>query len=199
MGCVPVFPAADHLAAPQKRARRGKPPSRHWRGLAICDSGENRILTVPLPICNYLQGPEDPIWNNFSVRGPDAQGWQGAPAAHLAYHGLEPHDASLASLLGPFRSERRVAGRVMDFVRNNLRIAGFDHVAAFQACPGFLHAKGVVTPLGIITGSTNITHSGLYAQSQNANYFAYGNADYAGNRTQLLGRYEGLAPVQRIP
>ena len=62
-----------------------------------------------------------------------------------------------------------------------------------------LHAKGVVTPLGIITGSTNITHSGLYAQSPSANYFAHGSADYAGNRTQLLGRYEGLRPVQRIP
>ena len=36
-------------------------------------------------------------------------------AAHLAYHDLEPCDAGLASLLGPFRSERRVAGRVMDF------------------------------------------------------------------------------------
>jgi hypothetical protein len=56
-------------------------------------------------------------------------------AAHLAYHDLEPHDASLASLLGPFRSERRVAGHVMDFVRNNLRIASFDRVAAFRACP----------------------------------------------------------------
>jgi len=62
-----------------------------------------------------------------------------------------------------------------------------------------LHAKGVVTPLGIVTGSTNITHSGLYAQSQNANYFAHGNADYAGNRTQLLGRYEGLRAVERVP
>ena len=59
-------------------------------------------------------------------------------AAHLAYHDLEPRDAGLASLLGAFRSERRVAGRVMDFVRNNLRIASFDHVAAFQACPEFL-------------------------------------------------------------
>ncbi len=62
-----------------------------------------------------------------------------------------------------------------------------------------LHAKGVVTPLGIITGSTNITHSGLYAQSQSANYFAYDSADYAGNRTQLLGRYEGLTAVAEIP
>ncbi len=62
-----------------------------------------------------------------------------------------------------------------------------------------LHAKGVVTPLGITTGSTNITHSGLYAKSHSTNYFAHGSADYAGNRTQLLGRYEGLTPVERIP
>ena len=62
-----------------------------------------------------------------------------------------------------------------------------------------LHAKGVVTPLGIITGSTNITHSGRYAQSQNANYFAHDSADYAGNRTQLLGRCEGLTPMEEIP
>ncbi len=62
-----------------------------------------------------------------------------------------------------------------------------------------LHAKGVVTPLGITTGSMNIAHCGLYAQSQNANYFGHGNADYAGNRTQLLGRYEGLTAVERIP
>ncbi len=48
-------------------------------------------------------------------------------AAHLAYGDFEPRDASLASLLGPLGSERRVAGPVMDFVRNNLRIASFDH------------------------------------------------------------------------
>jgi hypothetical protein len=65
----------------------------------------------------------------------ELQECENSHAAHLAYHDLEPHDASLASLLGPFRSERRVAGRVMDFVRNNLQIASFDHVAAFQACP----------------------------------------------------------------
>ena len=68
----------------------------------------------------------------------ELQECENSHSAHLAYHGLEPHDASLASLLGPFRSERRVAGRVMDFVRNNLQIASFDHVAAFQACPEFL-------------------------------------------------------------
>ena len=59
--------------------------------------------------------------------------------------------------MGPFRSERRVAGHAMDFVRNNLpsppaplpegegsnlRIASFDRVLAFQACPEFLAVMG---------------------------------------------------------
>lgn len=62
-----------------------------------------------------------------------------------------------------------------------------------------LHAKGVVTPLGVITGSTNLTKSGLYAQVQNANYFAYDHADYAGNRTQLLHAFRSVsAPVDRL-
>lgn len=58
-----------------------------------------------------------------------------------------------------------------------------------------LHAKGIVTPLGIVTGSTNLTHSGMYVQSQNANYFAYNHSDYPGNRQQLLAllREEYLA------
>ncbi len=81
----------------------------------------------------------------------------------------------------PFSANRRIAPAVRVFLVSDL------------------HAKGVVTPLGIITGSTNITHSGLYAQSQNANYFAHGSADYAGNRNQLVGRYEGLTPGKRIP
>jgi hypothetical protein len=49
-----------------------------------------------------------------------------------------------------------------------------------------LHAKGVITPLGIITGSTNLTHSGMYLQLQNANYFAHDHPEYVGNRSQLL-------------
>lgn len=57
-----------------------------------------------------------------------------------------------------------------------------------------LHAKGIVTPLGVITGSTNVTHSGLYAQAQNANYFAHDHQDYAANRIQLLNRFRGVVP-----
>jgi hypothetical protein len=62
-----------------------------------------------------------------------------------------------------------------------------------------LHAKGVVTPLAIVTGSTNLTSSGLFAQSQNANYFAHTHPDYAGNRVQLISRYAGVAPTSAIP
>lgn len=61
--------------------------------------------------------------------------------------------------------------------------------------PG-LHAKGVVTPLAIITGSTNLTHGGLYAQAQNANYFAHDHHDYPANRTQLLSCFRGLPPAK---
>jgi hypothetical protein len=64
--------------------------------------------------------------------------------------------------------------------------------------PG-LHAKGIVTPLGIITGSTNLTTSGLFAQSQNANYFAHDHPDYAANRVQLLARFAGLPAVTSTP
>jgi phosphatidylserine/phosphatidylglycerophosphate/cardiolipin synthase-like enzyme len=54
-----------------------------------------------------------------------------------------------------------------------------------------LHAKGIVTPLGVITGSTNITNSGLYAQAQNANYFAHDHVDYEANRIQLNAKFLG--------
>lgn len=63
-----------------------------------------------------------------------------------------------------------------------------------------LHAKGLVTPLGLITGSTNLTHSGLYAQAQNANYFAHDHPDYAANRIQLLSRFRGVVqPTSVLP
>src|SRR5437867_1455420 len=63
-----------------------------------------------------------------------------------------------------------------------------------------LHAKGVVTPLGVITGSTNVTHSGLYAQAQNANYFAHDHPDYRANRIQLLNRFRGVvSPSSSVP
>ncbi len=58
-----------------------------------------------------------------------------------------------------------------------------------------LHAKGVVTPLAIITGSTNLTHAGLYAQAQNANYFAHDHPDYTANRTQLLSCFRNFSPT----
>ena len=61
-----------------------------------------------------------------------------------------------------------------------------------------LHAKGIVTPLAIVTGSTNLTNSGLYAQAQNANYFAFSHPDFYANRVQLQGTYQHVAPAQSI-
>ena len=71
-----------------------------------------------------------------------------------------------------------------------LRALEREGVRLYQV-PG-LHAKGVVTPLAIITGSTNLTHGGLYAQAQNANYFAHDHPDYPANRTQLLSCFRGV-------
>lgn len=62
-----------------------------------------------------------------------------------------------------------------------------------------LHAKGVVTPLAIVTGSTNLTSSGLFAQSQNSNYFAHDHPDYQSNRVQLMSRFIGTAPATSVP
>lgn len=52
-------------------------------------------------------------------------------------------------------------------------------------CPG-LHAKGIVTPLGVVTGTTNYTHSGLHLQMQNAYYFSFNNQEFSKTRAQLL-------------
>lgn len=62
-----------------------------------------------------------------------------------------------------------------------------------------LHAKGVVTPLGIVTGSTNLTHSGLFLQAQNANYFPHDSREYESNRIQLLARYNRSPKATSIP
>lgn len=61
-----------------------------------------------------------------------------------------------------------------------------------------LHAKGIVTPLAIITGSTNLTHSGLYAQFQNANYFSHDHPEYAGNSAHLMSLFQGITPAEMI-
>jgi hypothetical protein len=74
-----------------------------------------------------------------------------------------------------------------------LRMLQAEGVKLYQV-PG-LHAKGVVTPLAIITGSTNLTHAGLYLQAQNANYFAHDHPDYLANRTQLLSCFRNSAPA----
>lgn len=61
-----------------------------------------------------------------------------------------------------------------------------------------LHAKGVVTPLGVITGSTNLTYSGVFLQGQNVNYFARTHPDFWANRVQLLNRFRTTRPCTEI-
>ncbi len=110
------------------------------RGRRKDEGGGNgkRLPSPPAPLSKWaLGGGADalPTLDMARCLEEEFQECENSHAAHLAYHDLEPHDASLASLPGSFRSERRVAGRVVGFVRNNLRIISFDHVAAFQACP----------------------------------------------------------------
>lgn len=70
--------------------------------------------------------------------------------------------------------------------------------AEVYLCPG-LHAKGIVTGLGLITGSTNYTHRGLHLQMQNANYFPHDHPDYAGNRHTLSSYLAASYRVHAIP
>jgi len=77
---------------------------------------------------------------------------------------------------------------------SSLRAAG----AHVYLCPN-LHAKGIVTPLGVITGSTNYTSTGLHLQMQNANYFAFDHPEYAGNRATLLAYLDNSFQVLTIP
>lgn len=109
------------------------------------------------------------------------EGWQ-VEVAVLSY-GLAP---PIPKDPTKFSGERQFLTRLLE--------AG----ASVYFVPG-LHAKGIVTPLGIITGSTNLTSSGLFAQSQNANYFAHDHPDYVANRVQLLGRFAGIPLATSIP
>ena len=70
--------------------------------------------------------------------------------------------------------------------------------AEIYLCPG-LHAKGIVTSLGLITGSTNYTHRGLHLQMQNANYFPHDHPDYASNRHTLMSYLARPYRVTAIP
>ncbi len=71
------------------------------------------------------------------------------------------------------------------------------HGAGIYLCAN-QHAKGIVTPLGCVTGSTNYTKSGMYLQSQNANYFPHSNPDYPSNCAQLLANIKDLDPYTGV-
>lgn len=62
-----------------------------------------------------------------------------------------------------------------------------------------LHAKEFVTPLDVLTGSTNFTRSGLHLQSHNAHYFAWNHTVFDSNRRQLLASFQHLIPFANWP
>ncbi|BDG08616.1 hypothetical protein [Anaeromyxobacter paludicola] len=104
---------------------------------------------------------------------------------HVAVLAYGPNPCGITKDPDQYGSERR-------FLRKLIRLGAQVHLVTD------LHAKGVVTPLGIITGSTNITSSGMFAQSQNANYFSSAHPDYEGNRIQLLARYQGFPAIANL-
>ncbi len=73
-----------------------------------------------------------------------------------------------------------------------------DMGADVYLCPG-LHAKGIVTPLGVVTGTTNYTHSGLHLQMQNAFYFPYNHQEFARTKVLLLSFLRPEWKCQRLP
>ena len=65
-------------------------------------------------------------------------------------------------------------------------------------CPN-LHAKGIITPLGVVTGTTNYTHSGMNLQMQNALYFPLNHSEYATTRDQLMMFFRADWKTSTIP
>lgn len=109
------------------------------------------------------------------------RGWD----VHVAVLAYGTNSSGIVKPLEKFTSER-------SFLKKLIGLGAKVHLV-----PN-LHAKGIVTPLAIVTGSTNLTNSGLYAQAQNANYFAFSHPDFYANRVQLLGTYQHVAPAQSI-
>ena len=133
--------------------------------------------------CSWHQqitsGEVDPHFNLFrSVSEFAAAGW--AVDVGVLQYGRSP--SGLSKNPAKFYHERQ-------FLKKLLLLSGVN-VYLFND----LHAKGLVTPLGIITGSTNVTRSGMYAQSQNANLFQWDHPDYEGNKKQLFARFEPATP-----
>lgn len=54
-----------------------------------------------------------------------------------------------------------------------------------------LHAKGIVTPLALVLGSTNYTYGGMHRQRQNASYYSVSNCDYGTHKRNLSIHFRG--------
>lgn len=110
------------------------------------------------------------------------KGWE----VHVAVLAYGSNPCGIVKEADKFRAERRLLRQLL--------LAG----ANIHLVPD-LHAKGIVTPLAIVTGSTNLTNSGMFAQAQNANYFPAAHPDFAGNRVQLVSKYKHTPATSTIP
>lgn len=59
-------------------------------------------------------------------------------AAHLAFHSHTPQSPCWDQLCSEFQGERRRAGPLYDFLRMQVGLTSFDHLAILQACPEFV-------------------------------------------------------------
>lgn len=59
-------------------------------------------------------------------------------SAHLAFHNHTPQSPCWDHLSSEFQGERRRAGPLYDFLRAQMAITSFDHLAVLQACPEFV-------------------------------------------------------------
>jgi phosphatidylserine/phosphatidylglycerophosphate/cardiolipin synthase-like enzyme len=129
-----------------------------------------------------LKGSAQSLQLSEALRWFCRQGWQ----LNLAV--LRYGDSYCGLKKDPAHFQREVS------VLRSLLLAG----ARIFLCPG-LHAKGIVTPLGVVTGTTNYTHSGLHLQMQNAYYFPYNHSEFAKTRTQLLSFLQPQWRTSEIP
>jgi len=132
------------------------------------------------------------VWNqSITVGQRDSQINLSKGIHHLCKQGWKVHVAVLQygkSISGLYKDRSKFQHEV-SFLKSIFKMG-----ALIYMCPD-LHAKGLVTPFGIITGGTNFTYSGLFLQSQNSNYFPHNHPDYESNRIQLISKFSDVSPA----
>ena len=102
-----------------------------------------------------------------------AEGWK-LSIAVLSYK----ETGNLSKPRGKFGSERKIL--------HELRERGATVILVEN-----LHAKGIISPLAVVSGSTNYTHGGMHYQLQNSIYFSQSSDEYQSTVSQLQRHFGG--------